>query len=50
MTFRLKFDVNDDWSDNIENVLKVVNQIKEKHPEEPIIVEVQFCKSQEYNA
>lgn len=50
MTFHLKFDVKDDWSKNVENILKVADKIKEKHPEEPIIVEVQFCKSQEYNA
>ncbi|MFR5866547.1 MAG: hypothetical protein ACLUEZ_01935 [Oscillospiraceae bacterium] len=42
MTFNLKFDINDDWENNNEIILNIIERIQEKHPAEPIIVEVQF--------
>ena len=42
MTFNLKFDINDDWENNNEIILNIIERIQEKHTAEPIIVEVQF--------
>lgn len=46
--FHLKFDIIDNWSEETINILDTTERIKEKYPDDDVVVEVSFKKTQKY--